>query len=356
MATTTSIEITHDAAASGREPAEPLIAVRDLSVSIDGNEIVTIDQLDIPHGARLGLIGESGAGKTITALSLLDLQPRHATRTGSVRLEGRELVGLTDRELSRIRGADVGVVLQDPASALNPLTKVGRQVDEALRLHTSMSRRERKERVIELMSQVQLPDPNRLRRRYPHQLSGGQRQRIMIAIGIANSPKLLIADEPSSSLDVNVQAEILDLLVRLGEEQQMGILFISHNLGVVRTICDRVAVLYGGTIVEQGPVDTVLGHPRHWYTEALIAANPEQLASDGVEGSLNQPLWPIPGETPSPGHFPSGCRFSNRCPHATDACAAAPPITRSADDTSFTCWNPADPQPTTPTPASGTPR
>ncbi|WP_129663709.1 ABC transporter ATP-binding protein [Phytoactinopolyspora endophytica] len=331
-----------EAAEAGADAGEPLIAVRDLTVSIDGNELVAIDELDIPRGGRLGLVGESGAGKTITALSLLDLQPRQAQRTGSVRLEGRELVGLTDRELSRVRGADVGVVLQDPTSALNPLTRVGRQIDEAIRMHSSMTRRQRKERVLELLSQVQLPDVKQLRRRFPHQLSGGQRQRVMIAIGIACNPKLLIADEPSSSLDVNVQAEILDLLVRLGEEHNMATLFISHNLGVVRMICERVAVLYGGKVVEQGPSDAVLDHPRHRYTEALIAANPDQIASDAVQGALGQPLWPIPGETPSPGQFPSGCRFRNRCAHALASCAEDPPIKRTPADGSFICWNPAD--------------
>ncbi|NED96577.1 ABC transporter ATP-binding protein [Phytoactinopolyspora alkaliphila] len=321
--------------------AAPLMEIRDLVVSIGEHQVVAIRELDIPAGRRVALIGESGAGKTVAALSLLDLQPRVARVTGSVRLEGLELIGMPDRQLNRIRGSEVGVVLQDPASALNPVMKVGRQIDEALRMHHRTSRRERRERVLELMEQVQLPDPERLRRRFPHQLSGGQRQRVMIAIAIACRPRLLIADEPSSALDVNVQAEILDLLVRLSDEQGMSLLLISHNLGVVRSMCDDVAVLYGGQLMERGPSRVVVDQPRHRYTQALIKANPDQLADSPVERTLTHPLWPIPGETPSVGQFPSGCHFRDRCTHALDPCADELPITRTVETRTFSCWNPA---------------
>ena len=213
-----------------------------------------IDALDLAAGGRLGLVGESGSGKTMTAMSIVGLLPEEAEVTGSITFDGRSLLGRTDGEMARIRGAEIGVVFQDPSRALNPMMRVGRQVSEALRLHIKMdARRSGGRRVIDLLEQVQLPEPETLLRRYPHQLSGGQQQRVLIAIAIACDPKLLIADEPTTALDVTVQEEILRLLVQLSDERSMGLLFVSHDLGVVQLVCDQIAVVYGGEAVEVGP-------------------------------------------------------------------------------------------------------
>ena len=318
-----------------------MLEIRDLSVRIGPHQIVSIEELDVPQGRRLGLVGESGSGKTMTAMSIVCLQPREARVTGSIRLDGRELVGLSDRELAGVRGAEIGVIFQDPLRALNPMMRIGRQVAEAVRLHEDLSRGEIRQRVLELLTQVHLPEPGKLLRRYPHQLSGGQRQRVLIAVAIACRPKLLIADEPTTALDVTVQKGILDLILELSRTQDMALLFVSHDLGVVRAVSDHMAVMYGGHLVETGPVDTVVDHSRHRYTEALIAASPGQAAPDDLEALLGRPLAAIEGSVPPLGGFPSGCRFRSRCPHQIDACADDPPIIRVAADHRHKCVNPA---------------
>ncbi|NEE03904.1 ABC transporter ATP-binding protein [Phytoactinopolyspora halotolerans] len=317
-----------------------VLGVRDLSVRIGRHEIVSIDELDLPAGRRLGLVGESGSGKTMTAMSLAGLAPAEARQCGSIVLDGHELVGLGDKQLARVRGAQMGVIFQDPLRALNPTMRIGRQIDEAVRLHANLSRAERRERVLELMSHVQLSEPERLVRRYPHQLSGGQRQRVLIAMAIASGPRLLIADEPTTALDVTVQKEILGLLVRLSEERQMALLFVSHDLGVVRAVCEYVAVLYGGRLVETGPVRTVIHRPRHRYTEALIGANPGHASADDLAAVNGRQLTAIPGVVPSIDAFPIGCRFRDRCAHAVAACADDPPMERLAGEHRFACFNP----------------
>ena len=322
-----------------------MLKIRDLTVEIGPYKIVSIEELDIPTGRRLGIVGESGSGKTLTAMSLAGLQPRDARLSGSVELDGQELVRLPAKQLARLRGTHIGVIFQDPHRALNPTMKIGRQVAEALRLRGGMSRAAIKQHVYELLDMVQLPNPSRLARRYPHQLSGGQQQRVLIATAIACEPKLLIADEPTTALDVTVQKEILELLVRLSDERDVTLIFVSHDLGVVRAVSDHVAVLYGGHLVETGPADVVIDHSHHRYTEALIAANPGQTAPDEVEARLGERLEIIRGSVPPLGGFPSGCRFRGRCDFEIDRCAEPPQITRAEGEHRFKCWNPAQHSP-----------
>jgi peptide/nickel transport system ATP-binding protein len=317
-----------------------MLEVRDLRVTIGPHLIVHIDALDLAAGGRLGLVGESGSGKTMTAMSIVGLLPEDAEVTGSITFDGRSLLGRSDTEMARIRGAEIGVVFQDPSRALNPMMRVGRQVSEALRLHRKMGRAERRRRVIDLLEQVQLPDPETLLRRYPHQLSGGQQQRVLIAIAIACDPKLLIADEPTTALDVTVQEEILRLLVQLSDERSMGLLFVSHDLGVVQLVCDQIAVVYGGEAVEVGPAEDVIRRPEHRYTNALLAANPGIPAADEIESIVGQRFTVIRGSVPGLGGFPAGCRFRNRCDFAVAACEQTPPTTQLDNGHRFRCWNP----------------
>jgi peptide/nickel transport system ATP-binding protein len=310
-------------------------------VRIGGHEIIHIDRLALEPGTRLGLVGESGSGKTMTAKAIAGLLPDEAKVSGSVRFAGRELLTMDDRQLSEIRGRKIGFVFQDPARSLNPMMRVGRQVSEAIRLHTGLKKAAVADKVIELLEQVQLPDPPTLARRYPHQLSGGQQQRVMIAAAIAADPELLVADEPTTALDVTVQEGILRLLISLSEQRQMSVLFVSHDLGVIRFVCDRVAVIYGGHVVETGRVDDVVANPKHRYTNALLAANPGMPKEGNFAAFIGQRLETIPGSVPAVGSFPTGCRFRNRCAHATEACTATPPPVTVGNDHRYSCWNPA---------------
>ena len=317
-----------------------MLEIRDLRVRFGEQEIIHVDELDLAQGTRLGLVGESGSGKTMTATAIAGLLPRDAEASGSVRFDGIELLALNDAELSKIRGKRIGFVFQDPARSLNPMMRIGRQVSESIRLHTDLKGRAVTDRVIELLTQVQLPDPVALVRRYPHQLSGGQQQRVMIAAAIAADPDLLIADEPTTALDVTVQAEILRLLISLSEQRNMSLLFVSHDLSVIRFVCDRVAVVYGGHIVETGPVEHVIDAPRHRYTNALLAANPGMPKDDDFASFIGQRLHTIPGSVPAVGMFPSGCRFRNRCEHASASCATLRPPVTVAPGHRHTCWHP----------------
>ncbi len=318
-----------------------MLEIRELRVRIGDHDIIHIDELDVPTGTRLGLVGESGSGKTMTAKAIAGLLPDEARVSGTIRFDGVDLVGLDDTALSKIRGKRIGFIFQDPARSLNPMMRVGRQVSEAIRLHTDIKGRAVTEKVVELLDQVQLPDPRRLLRRYPHQLSGGQQQRVMIAAAIAGDPDLLIADEPTTALDVTVQHEILRLLISLTEERNMSVLFVSHDLGVVRYVCDRVAVVYGGHVVETGYVDDIVRHPRHRYTGALLAANPGMPQGDDFGSFIGQRLQTIDGFVPAVGRFPSGCRFRNRCPHEVPECSEIPQPVLNGAGHRYRCWNPA---------------
>jgi peptide/nickel transport system ATP-binding protein len=246
------------------------LEVQDLVVEIDGSRVIDGVSFAVEDGQRFGLIGESGSGKSLTALAVLGLLPEGATASGSIRWHGTELIGMPDRELAKLRGDDIGMVFQEPRTALNPIRTVGRQIAESVRIHEHVGRREARERAIVEAARVNLPDPETIIDRYPHQLSGGQRQRVAIAMALACRPKLLIADEPTTALDVTIQAEILKLLLSLVDEQGMSLVFITHDLAVLSQIATHAAVLEHGRVIEQAPVPTLLSTPSSPVTQALL--------------------------------------------------------------------------------------
>ncbi len=259
-----------------------MIEVKNLCVSFD-EEVVHNVSFSIADGEILGIVGESGSGKTQTALALSGLS-RRAALSGSVTLEGRELLGLPRDELRKIQGKDISIIFQEPMTSLNPTQRIGRQVEESLKLHTNLSKEERRQRALEALRDVELPDPEGCYRKYPHQLSGGQRQRVMIASAIVCRPKLLVADEPTTALDVTIQEQILKLLVKLNRELGMSILFISHDLRVISKLCSRVIVMQKGLVVEDGPVRQVFLSPREEYTRRLISSIPMRPQKGGGNG------------------------------------------------------------------------
>ncbi len=244
--------------------------VRDLTIELGGRRVVDGISFDVPDGARVGLIGESGSGKSLTALAILGLLPDGAATSGSVRWNGRELLGMPDRELAQLRGDDIGIVFQEPHTALNPIRTVGRQIAESIRIHEQVTRRQARERAVAEAARVALPDPERIVARYPHQLSGGQRQRVAIAMALACRPRLLIADEPTTALDVTIQAEILELLLSLVQDDGMSLVFITHDLAVLSRIATHGVVLERGRVVEQAPVSTLLTTPASHVTRGLL--------------------------------------------------------------------------------------
>jgi peptide/nickel transport system ATP-binding protein len=246
------------------------LEVRDLTIDIGGRRVVDGVSFEVPDGARVGLIGESGSGKSLTALAILGLLPDGATAGGSIRWNGRELLGLPDRDLARLRGDDIGIVFQEPRTALNPIRTVGRQIAESVRIHERVSRAEARARAVQEAARVALPDPEHIVARYPHQLSGGQRQRVAIATALACRPRLLIADEPTTALDVTIQAEILDLLLSLVEDDGMSLVFITHDLAVLSRIATHGIVLEDGHVVESAPVSTLLSAPTSAVTQGLL--------------------------------------------------------------------------------------
>ena len=246
------------------------LAVRNLSIEIEGRRVVDDVSFDVPDGARVGLIGESGSGKSLTALAILGLLPDAATATGSIRWNERELIGLPDRELARLRGDEIGIVFQEPRTALNPIRTVGRQIAESVRIHEGLGRRDAAARAIAEAERVHLPDPAQIVRRYPHQLSGGQRQRVAIAMALACRPRLLIADEPTTALDVTIQAEVLELLAGLVARDGMSLVFITHDLAVLSQIATHAVVLEHGRVVEHGPLSRLLTAPASPVTQGLL--------------------------------------------------------------------------------------
>jgi oligopeptide/dipeptide ABC transporter ATP-binding protein len=312
---------------------------------VDGLDVGTADlplvsdvSFTVAAGERVGLIGESGSGKSLTALAMMGLLPEGVRATGSVRLAGvdHDLVGAPEPRLAAVRGAAMTMVFQEPMSALNPSMRVGDQVAEVILLHgTQPDRRTARAAAVKLLDSVHLPDPERLARAYPHHLSGGQRQRVMIAIALANGPSVLLADEPTTALDVTVQAQVLDLILTGVAERGAALLFITHDLAVVATVCERVMVMYGGRIVESGPVKEVFTQPRHPYTQGLLAAS--DLADLDGDGRLRT----IPGSVPAAGRFPGGCVFRTRCPHAADDCTVLPDWVER-DGSGYACWHPVE--------------
>jgi oligopeptide/dipeptide ABC transporter ATP-binding protein len=315
--------------------AGPVLAVQGLSVATRSHALVEDVSFALAPGERVGVIGESGSGKSLTALAVLGLLPDGVTATGSVRLAGVEhdLVGAPERRLAALRGRRLAMVFQEPMTALNPVMRVGAQVAEGMLLHrTQPDARAARRAAVELLAKVRLPDPASAARAYPHQLSGGQRQRVVLAMALANDPDVLLCDEPTTALDVTVQAQVLELVLAGTAERDAALLFISHDLAVVATVCSRLLVMYGGRVVEAGTVQQVLTRPQHRYTQGLVAAS--DLDAGGPR------LRTIPGSVPQAGHFPDGCVFRNRCAHATARCAVRPPWTGSDAGSGHACWHP----------------
>jgi oligopeptide/dipeptide ABC transporter ATP-binding protein len=289
----------------------------------------------VEAGEIVGVVGESGSGKSVTSLSILGLVPRPPGRIekgSSVRFKGEELVGAPEARLRQVRGNEIAMIFQEPMTSLNPVYPVGEQIAEALRLHRKLGKREARARAVELLREVGIADPEERARAYPHQLSGGMRQRVMIAIALSCEPALLIADEPTTALDVTIQAQILELILALRERRGMGVLLITHDLGVVAEVCDRVVVMYGGEVVEQGSVEELFRDPRHPYTRGLLAAIPRL-------GKRVERLAAIPGTVPAPTAWPQGCRFHPRCAEALPRCAdEAPPLVTLGAGRSVRCW------------------
>jgi peptide/nickel transport system ATP-binding protein len=282
--------------------------------------------LAVAPGESVGIVGESGCGKSMTALAAMGLMPDAGEITGSVRLDGEELLGLGDAEMSRIRGKRIGMIFQEPMTALNPVRTIGDQVAEGLRLHLGLSDGEALERAVAMLERVGLPRSRFSPSLYPHQLSGGQRQRVVIAIALACGPDLLIADEPTTALDVTIQAQILDLITEVTAEDGMALLMISHDLGVIAETTDRMLVMYAGTVVEEGATAEVFAHMAHPYTQGLFAAMPAKtlIARDPVDGARGR-LATIPGQVPDPRESRVGCPFVARCPRARDRCGVEMP-------------------------------
>jgi oligopeptide/dipeptide ABC transporter ATP-binding protein len=307
-----------------------LLAVADLHTQFRSGDSIAraVDGVSfaLRGGETLAIVGESGSGKSVTSLSIMRLVPTPPGKitAGSVMFRGRDLLSLPGRAMRRIRGNEIGMIFQEPMSSLNPLLTVGEQIAEVARAHRGLGRAAARRHAIDMLARVRIPDPTLRAKEYPHRLSGGMRQRVMIAMALACHPSLLIADEPTTALDVTIQAQILDLMRGLQAELAMSVLFITHNLGVVAEIADRVAVMYAGRIVEQGTVSAVFARPLHPYTIALLASIPH-VAGGGRDPAHR--LASIPGQVPSAAALPQGCAYAPRCPRATDLCRhAAPPI------------------------------
>jgi oligopeptide/dipeptide ABC transporter ATP-binding protein len=318
---------------------EPLLRLENLSthyVSAQGTRVVrAVDDvsLSINAGETLGIVGESGSGKSTLALTILRVLPPAARIVGGRMLfEGEDLVKKSDVEMRGIRGKRIAMILQDPMASLNPLFSIGNQVAEPIRVHENVPRATAWTRARELLKAVRIPSPETRVRQFPHEMSGGMRQRIVGAIGISCEPRLLIADEPTTSLDLTIQAQYLNLLRELQREHGLALIFITHNLGIVAKMCDRLAVMYAGRLVESGPVSRIFNAPAHPYTEALLNSIPRMSNSD-------QRLTAIAGQPPDLAALPSGCAFALRCPRAFDRCSSeAPPTFDLGDGQTVRCW------------------
>ena len=313
-----------------------LLEVEGLRVRLPTREgpAAAVDGVDfsLAQGRVLGIAGESGSGKTMTALALLGLLPHGAKADGSARFAGKDLLAMSQRDLRWLRGRELAMVFQDPMTSLHPMLSIERLLTEHVRHHLGLGRAEARERAVELLRQVRIPDPEGALRAFPHQFSGGMRQRIAIAIALACRPRLLIADEPTTALDVTVQAGILRLLDRLRRENGLSVILITHDLGVMSSITDEVAIFYAGRIVESGPTRDLLTSPRHPYTRALLDALPHPESPGGTE------LVAIPGSPPTPRARPAGCAFHPRCPYASEQSRAeVPPLVAVSETRLLAC-------------------
>jgi len=303
----------------------PLLEVSGLVVGFEsgGRMARAVDGVSfrVERGRTLGIVGESGCGKSVTAFSIMRLlpQPHGRILDGEILFEGKDLVQASEAELHRVRGGRIGMVFQEPLSALNPVQTIGQQVAETLLLHQTMSKEEAWREAVALLDKVGIPSPEVRIREYPHQLSGGMRQRVVIAMALSCNPSLLIADEPTTALDVTIQAQILDLMLSLQRDLGMAIILITHDLGVIAQVCDEAVVMYAGQVAERGPVDALFHRPAHPYTRGLLASIPR------LTTRRKSRLPTIEGSVPGLSEMPPGCRYQNRCPYAQPRCAAAPP-------------------------------
>ncbi|MEM7442917.1 MAG: ABC transporter ATP-binding protein [Pseudomonadota bacterium] len=321
--------------------ADPILAVRGLTTVIDGEAgpMTVVDGMsfDLSAGETLCIVGESGCGKSMLALSVLRLFPNPPVRleSGSATFRGQDLLRLSDEDLREIRGDRLSMIFQEPMTALNPVMNIGKQIGEVLRRHRKMRSSQVKEKATELLAKVRIPDPERRLHDYPHQLSGGMRQRAMIAMALACDPEVLIADEPTTALDVTIQAQILHLIRELQRDTNAATILITHNLGVVAEMADRVLVMYAGNKVEEAPVDELFDRPAHPYTSGLLASMPHPRNGDEAPDKLAE----IPGAVPPLDAMPPGCRFAPRCAFATEKCSAqAPPLDEAGPGHVVACW------------------
>ena len=321
---------------------QPLLAVRDLSVAFHqgGGTTLAVDKVSfqIKRGECLALVGESGSGKSVSALSILKLlpYPNASHPSGSIRFKGRELIDQSEQQMREIRGSDISIIFQEPMTSLNPLHTIEAQIGEIIQLHNPTSNGQARKRTLELLTQVGIPEPETRLNSYPHQLSGGQRQRVMIAMALANEPDLLIADEPTTALDVTIQAQILDLLAREQRRRHMAMIIITHDLGVVAGRADEVAVMYAGRVVERAPTRALFKRMHMPYTEALLAAIPK------LDTAPHTPLPAISGRPPDPTRPLRGCSFAPRCRYSTERCREAKPELKGAEMPGhlYACFHP----------------
>lgn len=323
--------------------ASPILEVTNLTtyVSTPKGEINPVNDVSfsVNKGEIVALVGESGSGKSVTSLSIMGLNASSIQykRESSIVFEGKELLSLKEKEMRKIRGNDIAMIFQDPMFSLNPVHPIGRQIAESIVLHKKVSYREAEKKALDLLKKVGIPDAERRLKDYPHQLSGGMRQRVMIALALACDPKLLIADEPTTALDVTIQAQILTLLCNLQQEFGISILLITHDLGVVAETADRVLVMYCGKIVEEGTVNAIFEQPRHPYTKGLLASVPP------LHGPSKELLDAIPGVVPNPLELPKGCNFVTRCEYATEKChQVEPTLQQHPTGNRVLCWNPLE--------------
>ena len=312
-----------------------VLSVKDLELWFKGDygavKILNKVSFDINKGETLGIVGESGCGKSMTSLCIMQLLNNNAVINGSIQLRGRELLALSDKQMQQVRGNQISMIFQEPMTSLNPVFTVGNQLAETFMLHQGLSRAEAEKKAVELLDMVKIPLPEQRVKEYPYQLSGGMRQRVMIAMALACRPELLIADEPTTALDVTIQAQILDLMRGLQKDMGTAIAFITHDLGVVYEMCDRVLVLYCGEVMEEAKVEELFGNPKHPYTDGLMSTLPK----------FDQPgkLPTIPGTVPPSGKYPKGCVFAPRCPYATEQCVAEkPPLVELEGEHKVRCF------------------
>ncbi|ESR23771.1 ABC transporter ATP-binding protein [Lutibaculum baratangense] len=316
------------------EDRRPVLSVRDLVTEIGGRAVVDRVSLDVMPGEVVALVGESGSGKSLTALSIMGLLPGAARATGGeVLLDGEDLLGKSERQMRAIRGERLSMIFQEPVASLNPLVPVGDQVAESLIVHGHASRGDASRQAVEMLAHVGIPQPDQRARQLPAELSGGMCQRVMIASALISNPRLLIADEPTTALDVTIQAQILRLMKALRQERDTAILIITHDMGVVADIADRVCVMYGGRIVETAPVFELFERPSHPYTKLLLQTIPR------MTGARKEELKAIEGTVPDVSQWPSGCRFRTRCPLAREDCAEMPPLIPVTEGHRSACWH-----------------